>query len=447
MGYAGPPLLLAIPCFLASLLTAYRIRQARRFAHKHSPAQPPSSHIRSTNLTSLPKRISRRSRAGFPMSTRFALAHSLKTTMKSSKVDLHPKSDGEDASMKLGTLSIPTTPRLPGADFHTSSPDALVPPSPREEFSIPPPPSSRAASHSHPNLSISTDTDSYSQRSASPSPITFAPVAPLPVRPRPAGQGPYPPSFPDTGPALPAFPGYVPDEETASAGVAVVPEEPEEPTSGSRSPVAFDVDSNRGFHLPLRPSLELSPEYAMMALRQAENEQSLTTGGRNGAVPEWLSSPPTTSTTKWGRDRRYRVEDVKEVEEEDNITLDTLGWSGGSRGPRSRNGSGGETIRGEADEEGDYTVEGDADIHNKEDYAGYEDINELSRGRQGKSKALDRMYFSLFQVESSQLTHCKGLGIGSPVKPSGGDSPSTTLWRLVVLQLYVTFLPSHKLRN
>lgn len=382
MGYAGVPLLLGIPGFIVSVVTACKIRKAQGYAGRHNPVRAASGP---TSFTSLPARISRRSKAGFAMATRTRNAQGRK--MGTEPMDVGLQHD-PDASLKVGRLSAhPTS----SHDRQTSTPA-------RDELAVAQP--SRPPSHSHPNLSISTDGDTYSRRSASPSPITFAPVAPLPSRPRPAGftlgrpdgrpvsneTGPYSPSFPDPGALTTAFPSSDPSEE--GAGEAIAPST-EEPTSGTRSPVAFDldVDSSRGFHLPLRPSLELSPEYALVAMRQEEIENSLATK-MDGGAPAWLSSPPPPSSTKWIRDRRYRAEDVKEVEEEDNITLNTLGWSGGSRTARSRNESGGGgTLHG--DEEGDFTVEGE-DIRGKEDYDDYEDVEEAPRERRRGGKALDR---------------------------------------------------------
>lgn len=383
VGYAGVPLLLGIPGFIVSLVTAHKIRKAQRYADRHSPVRTASSQGGPMSFTSLPARISRRSKAGFAMATRNINVNGQKMGTRPMNAGLQQDSE---ASLKAGTLSA----------HHNSSHDRQTLTPGRDEVPLAPP--SRPPSHSHPTLSISTDGDTSSRRSASPSPITFAPVAPLPARPRPAGfplggsggpsvsSGPYSPSFPDPGALTTAFPGSEPSEE--GAGEAIAPPT-EEATSGTRSPVAFDqnVDSSRGFHLPLRPSLELSPEYALVAMRQEEIENSLAAKA-NGGAPDWLSSPPPQSSTKWIRDRRYRAEDVKEVEEEDNVTLDTLGWSG-SRTGRSRNGSGGGGTFHGGDEEGDFTVEGDH-IRSKEDYDDYEDMEEAPKERRGGGKALDR---------------------------------------------------------
>ncbi|THH13622.1 hypothetical protein EW146_g6624 [Bondarzewia mesenterica] len=296
LSYAGVPLLLSIPAFFISCSTAYRLTklhiQTKRYRYTYNdnpsftrfPAQCSRMTNRNLNTASRPASII------IPASNMRTLNNMKHATTASQATSL-PSTPTR--TLEFSSKASQTTLRVASHFEHPALPS---PPT----LHIPPP---------SPVLSISTHCSTH--RSNTPSPITFAPVPPAPPRRRPSGMlffvepsevsyG-YVPTLPDSG--VLAYSPIPAEHETTVAS----------PSSPSRAPVVLDVEMEprRGFHYPLRPSLELSPEYSA-----ARNQ--LTFG-----LPTPSDGPgPATQSLK----SEVVDEDFEKEDEIDEITLESLGW-------------------------------------------------------------------------------------------------------------------------
>ncbi|KAI0032607.1 hypothetical protein K488DRAFT_85712 [Vararia minispora EC-137] len=214
-----------------------------------------------------------------------------------------------------------------------------LPPTPRSgetAFAVSVRPSLKFTGNACPSPTPSFLTDG--SRAETPSPITFAPVQ-LPSTSR----HPASPLQPGSPTYLPSFdPGVL--EYTPQA---VSPEH--SPSSSSRARVSFDQNElQRGFHLPrrasvdlpqdsdpipLRPSLELDPDYALAKVREDERQAGLM----GGSVPARVAVYPPSSvhSLRW----LPHQENLREEDEEEDLatTQESLPYTrdreGTSAGP------------------------------------------------------------------------------------------------------------------
>ncbi|KAI0065273.1 hypothetical protein BV25DRAFT_157236 [Artomyces pyxidatus] len=253
---------------------------------------------------------SQMSSRSFPKATRKESLNFLNTTVKTAdnprrEVDVHlPHNMTTTQCSSHASLpsTTPPTPKTTETTFASSSVTQLDPPPVHaSSLNLPAPPSP----------TMSNKSSLFSDRAQTPSPITFAPV-PLPARrPPEMTETSYLPSFPDPGALVFPAPAPGPDGST-SAG-------PASPTSPSRVRASLDeADVRRGFHLPmprsldapLRPSFELSTEYAKARLQQD------------------MSDPPTASSSSGsGYPPLTRIQSHSQsLKDEDDITVETVGF-------------------------------------------------------------------------------------------------------------------------
>lgn len=258
LGYAGAPILLFTPCFILSIVTAVRILRMHAKIRQHRTEEGDPTQTQSARVVNGGSRFIKSGRsAAIPISG-VSDKHPRPTldghTSMTVDVQLH-----SSLSLSSSRVSVPMTPRTvetvhPTPHFPIALP-ALPPMTfPSTYLSQPsPPPSTK-------DLSLS-DVD----RGRTPSPIVFA------HRPAPCPQQRV--QLDAVGDNQRNFSGC--DPEADPPYDATLSEEPPRSlTSPSRAPIPLDFGGRTSkFHLPtwsppseLRPSLELSPEYARARL-------------------------------------------------------------------------------------------------------------------------------------------------------------------------------------
>jgi hypothetical protein len=261
LGYAGAPIVLFTPCFILSTVTAVRILRMHAKIRELRIGEGDPTQSQSTRVANGGSRLIKSGRsAAIPVS---GVSDKLPPptfdgqTSMTVDVRLHGS-----LSLSSSRVSVPTTPRTIETVHSTPHFPIALPALPPMTFpsvylSQPSPPSSTK------DLSLS-DVD----RGRTPSPIVFArPRIPCPqhhAQPN-AAREPCDNRCTSSGCDPVTDPPY---DATHSE------EPPRSPTSPSRAPISLEAgDRMPRFHLPtrsppsdLRPSLELSPEYARARL-------------------------------------------------------------------------------------------------------------------------------------------------------------------------------------
>ncbi|KAI0284623.1 hypothetical protein BGY98DRAFT_947825 [Russula aff. rugulosa BPL654] len=303
LGYAGAPIVLFTPCFILSIATAIRIlRMHAKYVRELRTGEGDPTQIQSTRVVNGGSRLIMSGRsAAIPVSgVSDKLPRPTLDGHTSMTVDVRLHGS---LSLSSSRVSVPMTPRIVETVHSTPQFPIVLPALPPMTFppaylSQPSPPSSTK------DLSL-PDVD----RGRTPSPIVFA-------RPR------LPPQnhaqLEATG--EPCDNRHTPsgcDPETDRPYNPTLSEEPpRSPASPSRAPISLEGgDRMSRFHLPtrsppieLRPSLELSPEYARARLeadrvsltRRLENlasspcssHRQLLTSLTSGQSPDIMGSCP-----------------------------------------------------------------------------------------------------------------------------------------------------------
>ena len=261
LGYAGAPIVLFTPCFILSIVTAVRILRMHAKIREVRTGEGDPTQTLSTHVVNGGSRLMMSGRsAAIPVS-------GVSDKLPPPTLDGHTSMTVDvrlpgSLSISSSRVSIPMTPRTietVHSTPHYPIPLPALPPMtfPSAYLSRPsPPPSAK-------DLSLS-DVD----RGRTPSPIVFArPRVPCPQHhaQQDAAGDPCDNRCNSSGC----------DPETDPPHDATLSEElPRPPTSPSRAPISLDVGERMPrFHLPtrsppsdLRPSLELSPEYARSRL-------------------------------------------------------------------------------------------------------------------------------------------------------------------------------------
>ncbi|KZV76698.1 hypothetical protein PENSPDRAFT_646148 [Peniophora sp. CONT] len=314
-GYAGAPLLVAIPCLGLSVVTARRIiavsAQASNVRARHQEQD--------TRLTPRPMTAKERRTSGQPSrGSQRGRPPSLK---------LHPPSPHDRRAASglhgLTTLSIPRSaassffPPSPGTINTVTSTDAThVTP----EISMPPPP---PFYHRRTSSSPTPSTRSNPSRTSSASPITFAPTKQTPQRPSTAPEPtspPYTPSF-DPG-SFEWMYGFGPRAVTS----------PISPTSPSRERISVDLGM-RGFHLPRRASIDIDN-----SRRPSVTTLTPSIDHTIEPMPEPYVYPPSGpgSTQRWYPDKVGARLEEQEEEEDENASIETVSYDSPRRHAYSR---------------------------------------------------------------------------------------------------------------
>lgn len=306
LGYAGAPIVLFTPCFILSIATAIRIlRMHAKYVRELRTGEGDPTQIQSTRVVNGGSRLIMSGRsAAIPVSgVSDKLPRPTLDGHTSMTVDVRLHGS---LSLSSSRVSVPMTPRTVETVHSTPQFPIVLPALPPMTFppaylSQPSPPSSTK------DLSL-PDVD----RGRTPSPIVFA-------RPRvPCPQTQNHAQLEATG--EPCDNRHTPsgcDPETDRPYNATLSEEPpRSPASPSRAPISLEGgDRMSRFHLPtrsppieLRPSLELSPEYARARLeadrvsltRRLENlasspcssHRQLLTSLTSGQSPSIMGSCP-----------------------------------------------------------------------------------------------------------------------------------------------------------
>ncbi|KAI0053199.1 hypothetical protein FA95DRAFT_939824 [Auriscalpium vulgare] len=410
--YAGAPLLMSLPCFIFSTLTAIRVFKAhihtRRFGF--SSLDTPVTPSMQANSAPLSPRAMR---AAERQTSRNFLATNVKAPDERRRVevklDVHLPTN-MTATQYSSHASLPSTnpqtPKTADTAFAASSSVTQFDP-------LPPLPLASAATSlaapAPPSPTLSNKSSIFTDRTQTPSPITFAPVPAAKVRRAQRAQADSPElqyvqSFPDPGALF-----YPADSAGTAHAIAIATAVPgpsaSSPASPSRERISLDdLDVRRGFHLPLplalarapdaplRPSLELSADYARARL-QEDREAEIA-----GEVPVASSSsatyPPLT--------RVQSSQTSASLKEEDEITLEAIGYKG-------------RTLDGLREEE-----EGEHDTGSEKD---------------GKSVLKEELQFDeepeIGERVTRQFYRSARRTLRRPI------TLAPVIWRLVVFQLYV----------
>lgn len=263
LGYAGAPILLFTPCFILSIVTAVRILRMHAKIRQLRTGEGDPTETQSARVVNGGSRFIKSGRsAAIPVSgVSDKLPCSTLDDHTSMTVDVRLHSS---LSLSSSRVSVPMTPRT----VETVHP---TPPTPHFPIALPalPPMSFPSTYLSQPSPPSSTNDLSLSDvdRGRTPSPIVFAHrAAPCPQQRvqldavgEPCDQRTFAGCDPEADP---------PYDTTLSE------EPPRSLTSPSRAPIPLDIGGRMSkFHLPtwsppseLRPSLELSPEYAQARL-------------------------------------------------------------------------------------------------------------------------------------------------------------------------------------
>ena len=261
LGYAGAPLVLFTPCFILSIMTAIRIIRMHAKIRELRTKEGDPTQIQSTRVANGSSRLIMSGRsAAMPVSgvsdklPPLALDGHTNMTVD---VRLHAS-----LSLSSSRVSVPMTPRTTETVHSTPHFPIVLPTLPPMTFP--------SAYLSQPSPQLSTKDVSLSgvDRGRTPSPIVFA---------RPRVPCPQNHAQPDATrePCDNRCTSSGGDPETDPPYNATLPEEPpRSPASPSRAPISLEVcERTSRFHLPtrsppsgLRPSLELSPEYARTRL-------------------------------------------------------------------------------------------------------------------------------------------------------------------------------------
>lgn len=302
LGYAGAPIVLFTPCFILSIATAIRILRMHAKIRELRTGEGDPTQIRSTRVVNGGSRLILSGRsAAIPVSgASDKLPCPTLNAHTSMTVDVRLHGSFSRSSSRV---SIPMTPRTIETVHPTPRfPDALpvLPPMAFPPAYLEPSPLSSTKDLSLPDV----------DRGRTPSPIVFA----SPRLPRPQN----PAQVEATGePCDNRRTSSGADPETDPPYDATLSEEPpRSPVSPSRAPISLPVGHRvSSFHLPtrsppsdLRPSLELSPEYALARLeadrasltRRLENltsspccsHRQLLTNLTSGQGPEIIGSRP-----------------------------------------------------------------------------------------------------------------------------------------------------------
>ena len=261
LGYAGAPIVLFTPCFILSIVTAVRILRMHAKIRELRTGVGDPTQIQSTRVVNGGSRLIRSGQsAAIPVS-------GISDKLPCSTLDGHTSMTVDvrlhgSLSLSSSRVSVPMIPRtIETAHSTPHFPMALpaLPPMtfPPAYLSQPSPPSSTK------DLGLS-DVD----RGRTPSPIVFArPHVPCPqnLTQQDATGEPCDNRCTSSGGDPETDPPY---------NASLSEEPPRSPASPSRAPISLEVgDRMSRFHLPtrsppsdLRPSLELSPEYARSRL-------------------------------------------------------------------------------------------------------------------------------------------------------------------------------------
>ncbi|KAN0111790.1 hypothetical protein V8E52_008170 [Russula decolorans] len=260
LGYAGAPIVLFTPCFILSIVTAVRILRMHAKIRELRTGEGDPTQTQSTRVVNGGSRLIKSGRsAAIPVSgvsDKFPPQTLDGQTSMTVDVRLHGS-----LSLSSSRVSVPMTPRTIETVHSTPHFPIALPALPPMTF-----PSAYLSPPSPPSLT-SDQSLSDVDRGRTPSPIVFArPRVPCPRHHARLDAAREPCDNRCTSGCDPET--YPPYDATRSE------EPPRSPTSPSRAPISLEVGERMSrFHLPirsppgdLRPSLELSPEYARVRL-------------------------------------------------------------------------------------------------------------------------------------------------------------------------------------